>query len=292
MKYTDSPLWDHIASLPPRGEDEHRYLLINQAAWSGQVDALRALRGFDRCALFGQAPSACEDGATPFLLRLDGNISETSATRPLRVLCAEGCYASAVHVIDSGLAIQPLAQALTERCDARISDEQRMVLRYFDTRVFEAVLDHFTAAQLSDLVSCATRWWFAGRQGLLDPVYVNPWPQEDIFKAPWQLSLSQEHALLMASEPDTMIDLLTRSGVEPLLVLPYPERYPVVRDMIASAKAWGLEGTSDQAAYCTLSLHQGTDLAEDPLWKQLLPRVKRGEMSFTQALQQADAPTP
>lgn len=287
MLSTESPLWDSIAALPPRGEDAHRYLLINQAAWASSCGHLRALCEFERCPLFGQDVSACEDGATPFLLRLDGQIGITAATRPLRALCAEGCFASALHVIDSPHPIQALAQSLTARCDAVLSDEQTMVLRYFDARVFEAMLTHFSASQLAVLVSCSRRWWYAAREGVVSPVYVNPWPTVELFTPPWRLSLEQEHALLDASEPDTMIDLLTRSNVEPLLDLPFPQRYARVRDLLAGARRWGIHGVSDQAAYCTLSLHHGTDLADIPLWVQLLPRVKREEITFKQALEHA-----
>ena len=282
---TESPLWESVGTLQPRGDAEHRYLLINQAAWHAQPEVIRGLQGFDRVALLGQPESACHDGATPFLLRLDGHIGNIAATRPLRVLCDTGCFASALSVIDARLSMQKLASALSLRCEARLTELQYVVLRYFDTRVLEAMLDVFSASQLCQLVACTTHWWFAGRSGVLEPIHLSDWPAQDSFAPPWQLSQQQEEALLDASDADAMVDLLTRRNVEPLLQMPFVQRHPVVSSLLAQCQHWGLNGTSDQAAYCTVALMRGEDIARASPWDQLLPKVKRGELTFAAALE-------
>jgi Domain of unknown function (DUF4123) len=283
----DSPLWQAIVALPPRGAEQHRYLLINQAAWQFEPKVIASLSGFDRMPLLGQPISAATDGATPFLLRLDGHIEHNAATHPLRQLCNTGYYASAISVIDSALPMPALAAAITDRCEAQLPDHQDVLLRIFDTRVLEAVLDHFSAEQKSQLVACATQWWFATREAELAPLYVSPWPTQDLFKPPWRLTQQQENALVDASEADAMVDLLKRRNVEALLALPYPRRYLVVTQLLAQCRALNIDAISDQAAYCTLVLMRGLRLEDDPVWQALLPRVKGKQMSFQAALQTA-----
>jgi Domain of unknown function (DUF4123) len=288
----DSPLWQSISALPPRGPEQHRYLLVNQAAWQTDPKIIAELSAFERLALLGQPIAACTDGATPFLLRLDGQVGNTPSTAPLRRLCNAGYYASALSVIDSALPMQSLAASITDRCDARLPDHQDVLLRIFDTRVVEALLEHFTPEQKSLLVACSTHWWIAGREGELAPVHVSPWPTQDLFEPPWQLTQQQETALLDASEADAMVDLLTRRNVEPLLALQYPQRYPVVRELLAQCRALNMDAISDQAAYCTLVLMREQRLEDDPSWQALLPRVKRKELSFQAALQLASEASP
>jgi hypothetical protein len=281
----DSPLWQAIVALPPRGAEQHRYLLINQAAWQFEPKVIASLSGFARMPLLGQPISAATDGATPFLLRLDGHIEHNAATRPLRQLCNTGYYASAISVIDSALPMPALAATITDRCEAQLPDHQDVLLRIFDTRVLEAVLDHFSTEQKSQLVACATQWWFATREAELAPLYVSPWPTQDLFKPPWRLTQQQENALVDASDADAMADLLTRRNTEPLLALPYPQRYRAVTQLLAQCRALNIDAVSDQAAYCTLALIRGEDLARVSPWDQLLPKVKRGELAFAAALE-------
>lgn len=288
---TASLLWQSIGELPPRGPGEHRYLLVNQAAWHGQPETMQGLKSFDRVALFGSSVDACVDGATPFLIRLDGQFGDTLAARPIRVLCETGCWASAISVLDSARPMTALAAALSARCEARLSDGQDMLLRYFDTRVLAVLLDVFTPEQLMHLGACATRWWYAGRSGALEPVTLSPWPAEDKFVPPWSLSQRQEDLLLEASEADAIVDLLTRQRVEPLLALPYESRHPVVAALLTQAKGWGLVGLSDQVAFCTLALVTGDEVARVAPWDELLPKVRSGALSFAAALEAAASAT-
>jgi Domain of unknown function (DUF4123) len=283
-----SPLWEAIGALPPRGAEQHRMLLINQAAWSDQPDVLRALGDFDRVPLLGQDDSACVDGATPLLLRLDGQIGDTAATRPLRRLCATGCYASGISVIDSSLSLPALADALSQRCDAQLHGGPEMLLRLFDARVLEAFLDMLDADGQRALVGCASNWWWSSREGGLVPIVVSPWPEQDAFSPPWRLTEQQEAALLEAGEADAMVDLLSRHQVQALLDLPYPRRQPAVHQMIEQCRALNIGAISDQAAYCTLVLMSGRRLEDDVRWEPLLPRVRKGDISFIAAIRELE----
>ncbi|WP_033371789.1 DUF4123 domain-containing protein [Caldimonas manganoxidans] len=284
---TINNLWDGWCAMPPPADGQHRYLLVNQAAWNAHRTVIRDLRSLPRQALLGQGGDACGDGATPFVIRIDGRPDEGARAWPLRAVCQTGQWACALHLIDSPLPLQGLAHALSERCLARLSDGQEMLLRYFDTRVLAAMCDVLRPTQMQDLVSCTSAWWFANRGGEWVSMNVLDWPGEERFQAPWHLSLEQEHALLDASEADAMIDLLTRQGQPALLALPYGERYPAIRELLAQGKAWGLDGTTDLSAYCTLGLSQGRTFSQAEPWQSALQQVREGRMSFIQAIEQA-----
>lgn len=284
---TINNLWDGWCAMPPPADGQHRYLLVNQAAWNAHRTVIRDLRSLPRQALLGQGGDACEDGATPFVIRIDGRPDEGARARPLHAVCQTGQWACALHLIDSPLPLQGLAHALSERCLARLSDGQEMLLRYFDTRVLAAMCDVLRPTQMQDLVSCTSAWWFANRGGEWASMNVLGWPGEERFQAPWQLSLEQEHALLDASEADAMIDLLTRQGQPALLALPYGERYPAIRELLAQGKAWGLDGITDLSAYCTLGLSQGRTFSQAEPWQSALQQVREGRMPFIQAIEQA-----
>jgi hypothetical protein len=284
---TTNSLWDGWCAMPPPPDGQHRYLLVNQAAWNAHLRVIRDLRSFPRQALLGQGAGACEDGATPFVVSIEGRPDEGACAWPLRALCDSGRWACALHLIDSPLPLQDLAHALSERCLACLSDGQEMLLRCFDTRVLAVLRDVLQPVQMQDLVSCTSAWWFANRGGEWASMNVPGWPGEERFQAPWELGLEQEHALLDASEADAMIDLLTRQGQPALLALPYGERYPAIRELLAQGKAWGLDGTTDLSAYCTLGLSQGRTFSQAEPWQSALQQVREGRKPFIQAIEQA-----
>jgi hypothetical protein len=287
MEQDQSPLWRQLEGLPPTALGVHRYLLINQAAFSQDLAVIQGLNSFDRHPLLGSNASACSDGATPFLLLFDGTLGNASRTRTIRKLCTDGCFANAISVIDSRLAVPALLAALRARSNAVTSDGQHMLLRYFDTRVMEPLVDAMTPEQRVQWVSCSTSWWFCNRWGELEPLVCEPWPGVDSFTPPFRTTAKQEAHLLSASEADAIVDLLARNQVQGLIDLPYPHRQPTVKRLLAAAQALKLTGTPEQAAYCSLALEAGEDFGSMAPWNQLLPKVERGEITFVQAIEWA-----
>ena len=284
MPEAHSPLWNDIAKLPPRASETSRYLLVNQAAFASALEPLKKLGAFERCALLGQSKSACQDGATPFVLQADGMFGQAPNSRAIQQLCDAGCYACAISVLDSPLKLDAIAAALTARCDVELPDRHSMLLRYFDTRIMEPLLGALDPSQLVDFLSCTTNWYYANRDGRLEYVYSRDPTGVDTFVPPLRLSAAQQATLIEAGEVDSIIDLLLRNKVGRLLDITFSERYAAISQCVESARSWGLTATSDLAAFCTLSLHSGFDFFEQTPWKELLSRVKRGEISFSEAM--------
>lgn len=281
MQQPLSPLWSSFDALPAPAAGVHRYLLINQAALKEQRALLSSLSKFECLPLFGQSDAACRDGATPFVLRLD----PTTRIRPIiHELADAACYACALTQIDTQSDIQTLTEALTRRCEVLLPDGVPMLLRYFDTRVFMSLLDVLTPEQADSFLSCASDWWYSDREGAMVPAMGTVRTTGDAFSPPLVLSVTQEHAMIEASEPDAVIDLIASSGRHPLFDIPYPQRYPIVVDLVYRARQWGLEEIPDFAAFVTIALSTSNDFDVLPPWNELLPRVQAGELTFSAAL--------
>lgn len=277
MQQLPSPLWSSFDALPAPAVGVHRYLLINQAALKGQRALFSSLSKFECRPLFGQSDAACRDGATPFVLRVD----PATRIRPIiQELADAACYACALTQIDTPSDIQTLTDALTRRCEVLLPDGVAMLLRYFDTRVFMSLLDVLSPEQVDSFLSCASDWWYSDREGAMLPAGRTVRTAGDAFSPPLTLSVAQEHAMIEASEPDAVIDLIASSGRHQLFDIPYPQRYPIVADLVYRARQWGLEQIPDFAAFVTIALSTSNDFDLLPPWNELLPRVQAGELTF------------
>jgi hypothetical protein len=277
-------LWSSVDNLPRSAAGEFRYILINQAAFADRITCIEKLAIFDRHALLQQPISACCDGATPFLITLE---QATPGDRPTRILegfCDEACYASALSVLDSSLPPERMAQALTQRCDAVLPDRSEVLLRYFDTRIMASLVVILEPEQRADLLSCASAWWFAGRDGQVIRAPASTPGGWDLSGRPIRFSLTQVAALNQASIPDGVIDTLTRANLKALIEIPYALRYPLIQKHLADARNWGIKEKTDLAAYCALALESGSGFEEIMPWSELLSRVAQDELQFSEAL--------
>ncbi|MCG5263404.1 DUF4123 domain-containing protein [Cupriavidus gilardii] len=285
MPRDSSPLWDSIEALPLRPEGAHRYLLVNQAAIPGQRPLLTRLTTLPCQPLFGQDTDACYDGATPFVVCIDNALASPSGM--LAELADAACYGCALSIIDTPLDLRGIARALTARTDVLLPDGDVMLLRFFDTRIFMALIDVLDDEQRDQFLSCATEWWYADREGAMVPSARLNQDGMDRYEAPLRMNRTQERAMIEAAEPDAVIDLLLSRGTTSLLALPYPLRYPTVLGLLHRARAWGLNDLPDLAAFSLLALYGPSDFDTLPPWNDLLPLVKRGELTFPVAIERA-----
>lgn len=285
MASQDSPLWQSLDALPPAALGVHRYLLVNQGALPGQGALIARLLTLPHHALLGQEADACADGVTPFLLGIDTGIA--THRDQLAALADAACYASALSVIDSRMEMRDLARVLTARTEVMLSDDLPMLLRFFDTRILFALLDQLSDAERDDFLSCATHWWAADRDGEMVPCTRFDAEGVDRFNAPLRLSSTQEVAMITASEPDAVMDVLTSRSVPNFLAIPYPERYPVVLTLVERAREWGLHELPDLQSFALLAMLAGTQFDQLPPWSTLLPEVKAGSLTFNEALHRA-----
>lgn len=289
MSTVHSPLWAELQKLLPEAPGDGWYLLVNQAAFANSMKSIEGLASFERQALLGQVADACRDSATPFVVSLRGVSSDQGRMRSLRRLCDDGCYGSALHLIESDLSLPALADELTTLCEALLPDDYEVLLRYFDTRVLAVLTQVMTPQQSVQFFSCARRWQYADRLGKWVQVDVGDARVETAASSHLVLSAAQQNALIQAGEADAVIDLLLRNKIEPLLDMPFPERHPTICRLIETAAGWGLSATADLAAYCSLALLRGVRFDKVEPWSSQLALVKRGDLKFSDALSLVDS---
>lgn len=230
-----------------------------------------------------------EEGAlsvAPLLFNIDPRM-QPAQRGVLAWLSEQGTFASALLFVASPLAIDPLASRLALRLDARISEESDVLLRFYDPRIFEQLLNVLSALQVQEFLCCANRWWFAGRTGELHEVGA-VFHLIDSFSSPLRLSAVQDFSLLDASECDQVIDQLQTVMPEQYFAIPPSQRYDFVMRQVSAARQLKIIATHELALYCAIALSIGEKFASIPGWDEILCKVSAGEVRFADAVTQID----
>jgi hypothetical protein len=203
----------------------------------------------------------------------------------LEWVAEHGTYTSSLLLLATPLPIDEVAARLACRLDATLSEEMNVLLRFFDPRVFEALLGVLDAQQKEAFLGIADGWWYFDRRGVLVPQPARC-AARDEHVVPLRLTAPQEFALLAASEPDQVAEQLAALVPEPWRNVALPRRVHFLRRHMDAARAIGLEATRDFALYCAAALLEGEDFAETPKWRGALAKVRQGELEFAAALAQ------
>lgn len=268
------------------------WALVNHAGVPG-FDAHLQKEGIPRESLFGEPAVAAARQVAPLLFALPG-LGDPRCQRLLSWLADHGSFTGSLLFLWSELPAAALHARLAHRTNARLHDGEEVVLRYFDARVFEALLPVLTPAQRAAWLEPARCWWYVDRAGLLQGCDGSPgMPQaHDPLNPALQLDATQFGALLDGTEPDQVAYLLRQRVPEPFLRVEPPARHAfVLRQMQQARGAWQLASTQDFALYCALALLRGEDFALTPKWQRALQRVKAGELTLAQATRQVEDET-
>jgi len=165
---------------------------------------------------------------------------------------------------------------------ARVSEQMNVLLRYFDPRVFEALLVQLTESQRDDFLGCADCWWYLNRSGVLVRQPATFGATEG-FESPLSLSATQEFALLDASEVDQVAEQLQLTVPDLYMRMGAPQRMAFLQRQIAAATTVGIEATHEVSLYCGLALLYGEDFALASPWQEILNKVRAGN-SFGDAV--------
>ena len=249
----------------------HRQLLRSQVRW---------------ISLFEGSKEEAALEVAPLLFALDGDAAQPVAH--LRKWVSEhGTYTSSLLLLSSPLAIDALGNALAQRTQAKVSEDMDVLLRYFDPRVFEALMEVLTPGQRQAYLGVADCWWYPNRRGELvrQAVVFEP---TDTFEAPLVMSAEQEFALLDLSEIDQVASQLEGLLPEQYMQLGLARRHDFLLRHINDAKAAGIDATHELSIYCGLALLHGDDFAAFPVWQTLMADVRDKKISFIDAVAAVD----
>lgn len=200
----------------------------------------------------------------------------------LKWLEEHGTYASSMLMLSSPLGLDQLGDRLARRIRARISDEIDVLLRFFDPRVFEALIAVLDEEQRCRLLDPADCWWYLDRRGQLRTQPAQH-VSEDIF-VPLELSAAQEFALLDASEIDQVAAQLRSMLPEAYIRMAPVQRIAFLERHMVAADAAGVVATHEVALYCSLALLHGDEFAHLSPWREILAKVGLESISFVDAV--------
>jgi hypothetical protein len=218
----------------------------------------------------------------PLLFRIGTGQDGTQQRRLVRWLVQQGTYASSIVLMASPLSIEPLAHRLRKRLDAVLPENMEILLRFFDPRIFEQLSVVLSAEQKQAFLSVAEHWWFVDRRGHLQEVDAI-FSETDHFTAPLTLNSVQESALIDASEPDQVAQLVQTGAPGDYETLRQGERHDFIVRHMAAARRFGIEATHELALYCALALIYGDGFAAERSWQAALQEVMQRKVSLAQA---------
>lgn len=226
-----------------------------------------------------------EEGAlrvAPLLFSLDDAV-EAGRIDLLGWVAEHGTYTSSMLLLASPLGMRELGARLARRLDATLPEGIEIMLRFFDPRVFEALIAVLDPAQKEAFLGVAACWWLLDRSGAVRAALAR-FTVADTFGAPLQLDARQEEALVAASEPDQVAARLAELAPAQFRALPHSERHDFFETEIGAARALGLASPHELVLYCTIALLEGRKFAMIPKWRDVLEAVRAGTITFNQAV--------
>lgn len=260
------------------------FALVDHAGIPGLAKQLSKMR-VQWLSLFEGSRDEGALEVAPLLFPIDADQNSFQRKALLRWIGERGTFTSSMLFLVSPLSMPELARRLALRLDASLPDEMEIVLRFFDTRVFEQLLIVLSDEQRDCFLNVAHCWWFVDRRGALQYVSAT-FAETGGCDVPLVLSTKQEAALLDASEPDQVAQLLRTFVPNEYAELVAGQAYDFIIKHMRAARAFGVASTHDHALYCSLALLEGEDFSEREKWSAALEKFGRGT-SLSDAIESA-----
>ncbi len=261
--------------------DAHWFALVDLAFVTESPSALRSFAQFEPASLFIERPLDKLADASPVLMTLDhepgARIEQTSKLLRLAQDMPMLSFICTTRSREEQIAAwQPYVYP-------RFVDEQRLVLRFADTRVAAGLSTALSNGHWSGLTAGLQRWLIVGRVGALVSLIGEPTaPPPSETREPICLSVEELSALMECGEPDAVIGYLHKHCPE---LLPHIGR---ARLHAQIAKACGLARTAGIRSFKDVTcLSQAVVLTDgavlmDPRLKPLLAEQRiSGQLNDT-----------
>ena len=265
------------------GASEHfLYALIDHSGMPGLANRLNGYP-VQWDSLLGSTKDARSLPAAPLLIRIE--TAENALLHPGLIdwVCEHGTFTSSVMFLASPLPMDDLVRRLKVRLDATLPDKLDVILRFFDPRTFESLLQILTETQKQQFLSVATSWWFVDRRGELQKV-PSMLAVTDRYVSPMMLSVAQQGRMIDASEPDQVENLLLGQEGINFDGLPHHKRHDFVLRHSAAAHTIGITAIHEIASYCALAMAYGESFVAKPEWQVALKQVAIGVWTLQQAI--------
>jgi hypothetical protein len=163
----------------------------------------------------------------------------------------------------------------------------KAMLRFFDPRIFEGLMDVLSPEQLTAFLAPAEKWWYVDRAGKLVSVEAK-FNYVDESAVPLELSAKQEFDLIDASDPDRVLASLRENVPDLIQKQPLSAQYEFVAKNLQAARSAGLTSFSDLVLYNIVVLKKGLDFIRSATWLSLLNDIKLKSADFMAVVMSLD----
>jgi hypothetical protein len=225
-------------------EHSHLYALVDHAGAPGLLNSLLDRPGTRWLNLFSGSPGESAIEVAPLLLDLQ-TPSQLAWLQWLQDVCRES---SSLTLLHSTLELSPLAQGLKCRLDVMLPDGVPALLRYFDTRILEALYQTLDPEQRKSFFGIAACWQWLDRAGKLQQLFNNElsadnWPELFAF------SEKQQNAMIDAAEADVLTQQMQHHGMDLCTGHSRAALHALARECIVKADQFNIEGASARTLF-------------------------------------------
>lgn len=289
MNMQTSPLLDDVWRVTEMGsEQEHLFVLIDHAGCAGLLAKLAQNHSLVWINLFEGTKEANAIEVAPILVDLGCVQSSTGGAKTLLRWLIEVCKTSnSLLLLRSNRTHRNLAEALKRRLDAQLPDEMSVLLRYFDTRVFGALMGVFNAEQQAAFCGVARQWWWLDRSGE-SCVHRTEELAIDASPSPIVFDNKQQALLIDACEPDAVAQEVIRMAPDLCAKLTRGELHAWVAESLLAAHHHGIESLPMQSLFCIVALERGKSFHEQSPWRDTLKVAREKKHDFSWVLRQVE----
>ena len=195
----------------------------------------------------------------------------------------EGTYTSSVIALSSPLQIEVMMRRLAMRLDIKLSNDMDAMLRFFDPRILEGLINVLSAKQLSSFLSVAEAWQFPDRNGNLVKID-STIAVEDNCLLPLELTQEQEFRLVDLSETDQVLNVIRANFPYLENSHPFSLQYDSVNRQIKDARNLEINSVFKISLYIVVRLLKSEKFLESALGLEFLDKLKKDELDFSEIL--------
>lgn len=189
-----------------------------------------------------------------------------------------GIYSSTVMILVSPLDLTSLANQLGRRLHVTLTEGVEVMLRFFDPRVFESLLNVMTRQQAEEFLCIASSWYYVDRTGRI--VHSSAKLKEaELISEPLSLSQRQETLLLEDSEVDQILDLLKSNAPELLSRLPFESQHNFILESVVEGRKENLVSLKQLSLYTMIRFFSSKELMPIKINQEIIDHLSSNKFA-------------